>query len=68
MNIKPAFELVDEIRRNLENLSVDQLKDEMEARDAPLPWPALRFRGSRVSADDGLQVDSAISILGGCFA
>ncbi len=33
MSIKPIFERVDEIRRHLENLSIEQLKDEMSSRD-----------------------------------
>lgn len=33
MSIKPIFELVDETKRDLENLSIEQLKNEMAKRD-----------------------------------
>ena len=33
MSIKPVFDLVDETKRQLENLSVEELKSEMEERD-----------------------------------
>ncbi len=33
MSIKPIFELVDEAKRDLENLSIEQLKNEMAKRD-----------------------------------
>ena len=33
MSIKPIFELVEETRRDLDNLSIEQLKYEMEERD-----------------------------------